>query len=109
MMAGIHLDVQLYDKVCIFLTEVWQVRSAWNIPDCLILLSLRKKILKVFRVCGGGSTDRLIFLEALHFCHLNTQYQFDVTANTPFPLLVFNARRYRTDKSNRCLNIKHSY
>ena len=61
MMAGIHLDVQLYDKVCIFLTEVWQARSAWNIPDCLILLSLRKKILKVFRACGGGSTDRLIF------------------------------------------------
>ena len=60
MMAGIHLNVQLYDKVCIFLTEVWQVQSAWNIPDCLILLSLCKKILKVFRVCGGGSTDRLI-------------------------------------------------
>ena len=37
MMAGIHLDVQLYDKVCTILTEVWQARSAWNIPDCLIL------------------------------------------------------------------------
>ena len=24
MMAGIHLDVQLYDNVCIFLKEVWQ-------------------------------------------------------------------------------------
>ena len=56
MLAGIHLDVQLYDKVCIFLTEVWQARSAWNIPDFLILLLLLgKKILKVFRACGGGS------------------------------------------------------
>ena len=49
MMAGIHLDVQLYDKVCIFLKEVWQARSAWNIPGCLILLLLlRKKILRCF-------------------------------------------------------------
>ena len=57
MMAGIHLDVQLYEKLCIFLKEVWQARSAWNILDCLILLLLlRKKLLKVFRACGGGSS-----------------------------------------------------
>ena len=56
MMAGIHLDMQLYEKVCIFLKEVWQARSACNILDCLIPLLLRKKILKVFRACGGGST-----------------------------------------------------
>ena len=56
MMAGIHLDVQLYEKLCIFLTEVWQARSAWNVFDCLILLLLLlKKILEVFRACGGGS------------------------------------------------------
>ena len=58
IMAGIHLEVQLYEKVCIFLKEVWQARSAWNILDCLILLLLlRKKILKVFRACGGGSYE----------------------------------------------------
>ena len=27
MMAGIHFDVQLYDKVCIFLKEVWQAQK----------------------------------------------------------------------------------
>ena len=55
MMAGIHLDVQLYENLCIFLKEVWQARSAWNILDCLILLLLlRKKVLKVFRACGEG-------------------------------------------------------
>ena len=59
MIAGIHLDVQLYHKVYIFLKEGWQARNASNIPDCLILLLLlllllRKKILKMFRVCGGG-------------------------------------------------------
>ena len=55
MMAGIHLDMQLYKKGCVFLKEVWQARSAWNILDCLILLLLlRKKILKVFRACEGG-------------------------------------------------------
>ena len=60
MMAGIHLDVQLYENLCIFPTEVWQVRSAWNVLDCLIvLLLLRKKILKVFRACGGGMASRL--------------------------------------------------
>ena len=58
MMEGIHLDVQLYEKVCIFLKEVWQARSASNILDCLILLLLlRKKILNVFRACGGGRRD----------------------------------------------------
>ena len=42
-----------YEKVCIFLKEVWQARSASNILDWLILLLLlRKKILKVFRACG---------------------------------------------------------
>ena len=51
-MAGIHLDVQLYEKLCMFLIEVWQARSARNGLDCLILL---KKVLKVFRACGGGS------------------------------------------------------
>ena len=56
MMAEIRLDVQLYNKVCIFLTEILQARSAWNIPDCpILLLLLRKKILKVFGACGGGS------------------------------------------------------
>ena len=61
MMAGIHLDVQLYDKVCIFLKEVWQARSAWNILDCLILLLLlRKEILKAFRSCGGGRGFELL-------------------------------------------------
>ena len=59
MMAGIHFDVQLCDSVCIFLKEVWQARSAWNILDCLILLLLlRKKILEVFRACGRGSSER---------------------------------------------------
>ena len=49
MMAGIHLDMQLCDKVCIFLKEVWQVRSARNILDCLILLLLlARKYLKSF-------------------------------------------------------------
>ena len=28
MMAGINLDVQLYDKVCMFLIEVWQAQRA---------------------------------------------------------------------------------
>ena len=56
MMAGIHLEVQLYEKLCILLIEVWQARSAWNISDCLILLLLlRKKVLEVFRACEGGS------------------------------------------------------
>ena len=43
MMAGIHFDVQFYDKMCIFPKEVWQARSTWNIPDCLILLLLLRK------------------------------------------------------------------
>ena len=61
MMAGIRFDVQLYEKVCIFLKEVWQARSAWNILDCLILLLLlRKKIVKVFRACGGGRGNILL-------------------------------------------------
>ena len=43
--------MQLSDKVCIFLTEVWQARSAWNIPDGLILwLLLRKKIVQCFAI-----------------------------------------------------------
>ena len=49
MMARIHLDVQLCDKLFIFLKEVWQARSASNVPDCLLLLLLlRKKILRCF-------------------------------------------------------------
>ena len=61
MMAKIHLDVQLYDQVCIFLKEVWKARSAWNVLDCLILLVLlRNKILKVFRACGVGSATSTV-------------------------------------------------
>ena len=60
MMAGIHLDVQLFDNVCIFLKEVWQARSAWNIPDSLTLLLLLRKNTKVFRACGGGSWFRVV-------------------------------------------------
>ena len=69
MMSGIHLDVQLYDKVCIFLKEVWQARSNWNILDCLILLLLlHKKIVKVFRACGGGGGS-LVPLASERFTH----------------------------------------
>ena len=65
MMAGIHLDVQLFEKLCIFPMEVWQARSAWNIFDCLILLLLlRKKMLKVFRACGGGRGSNFVFINA---------------------------------------------
>ena len=60
MMPGIHLDVQLYDK-SVHLSE----RSL----DCLIqLLLLRKKILKVFRACGGGRSG--LWYDFL-FCSVN--------------------------------------
>ena len=61
MMARIHLDVQLYDKVCMFLKEVWQARRARNIPDRLtLLLLLRKKILRCFApVEEAGSSQSL--------------------------------------------------
>ena len=50
MMAGIHLNVQLCEKLCIFLIEVTQAWSAWNVLDCLILLLLllHKKYLRCF-------------------------------------------------------------
>ena len=58
MMAGIHLDVQLYEKLCIFLIEVWRARSAWNILDCLILLLLlRRKYLRCFAPVEEAEED----------------------------------------------------
>ena len=58
MMAGIHLDVQLYDKVRIFLKEVCRARSAWNILDCLILLMLlRKKYSRCFAPVEEASSN----------------------------------------------------
>ena len=58
MMAGIYLDVQLYAKVCIFLKEVWQARSASNILDCLILLLLlHKKYLRCFASVEEAGID----------------------------------------------------
>ena len=73
MIVGIHLDVQRYDKVCIFLTEVWQARYDWNIPDCLILLLLlRKKILKLFCACEGGRSRKQSKMEKWDFLgHVN--------------------------------------
>ena len=46
--AGIHLDVQLYDKVCTFLKDVWQVRSAWNILVWFCCCCCARKYLRCF-------------------------------------------------------------
>ena len=46
MTAGIHLDVQLYEKVCIFLKEVWQagrVRALSHLPFHTSDLELLKR------------------------------------------------------------------
>ena len=73
MMAGIHLDVLLYHKVCIFLTEVWQTRSAWNISDYLImLLLLPKKYFRCFTPVEETMQDIWTECSELHNLNVRT-------------------------------------
>ena len=79
MMAGIHLDVQLYDDVSEHLSERSLAGAKCMKYDCLImLLSLHKKILKVFHACGGGRGFTILSYWSVQFCgfHVDPFWNF---------------------------------